>query len=268
MASPSPVRVLSRLMVTPSPPPRQRELIPLTPWDLSMLDGDYISKGLLFAAPPSSWTTFTPPSPTLTCWPSTTPSPASSPPPITVTARAASSAALSPSTATGREGQGDEIVAEGVSIADILAPPGAGDVPRTPATRAARRAAFRSTGGGGVSGGGAHRRGHPGVRGGVAGGAGGVAAKAANGCRRRGGGLVASSPRFDVYGCDFGSGRPLAVRTGRANKFDGDVWLFPRREGGGSVKVEVALAPEDMAALEDDDELWAAVSAGAGTLDR
>ncbi|CAN6381011.1 unnamed protein product [Urochloa humidicola] len=86
-----------------------------------------------------------------------------------------------------------------------------------------------------------------------------------------GGGVVviASSPRFDVYGCDFGWGKPLAVRTGRANKFDGNVWLFPGREGGGSIEVEVAMAPEHMAALEEDDELWAAVSPGVvGTLDR
>ncbi|CAN6319611.1 unnamed protein product [Urochloa humidicola] len=80
-----------------------------------------------------------------------------------------------------------------------------------------------------------------------------------------GGVVIASSPRFDVYGCDFGWGKPLAVRTGRANKFDGNVWLFPGREGGGSIEVEVALAPEHMAALEEDDELWAAVSPGAGT---
>ncbi|CAN6362717.1 unnamed protein product [Urochloa humidicola] len=81
--------------------------------------------------------------------------------------------------------------------------------------------------------------------------------------------VIASSPRFDVYGCDFGWGKPLAVRTGRANKFDGNAWLFPGREGGGSIEVEVAMAPEHMAALEEDDELWAAVSPGVvGTLDR
>ncbi|CAL4994217.1 unnamed protein product [Urochloa decumbens] len=85
---------------------------------------------------------------------------------------------------------------------------------------------------------------------------------------KNGGAVVASSPRFDVYGCDFGWGKPLAVRTGRANKFDGNVWLFPGKEGGGSVEVEVALAPEHMAAFEEDDELWAAVSPAAGRMDR
>ena len=69
--------------------------------------------------------------------------------------------------------------------------------------------------------------------------------------------VMASSPRFDVYGCDFGWGKPLALRTGRANKYDGKVSLFPSRDsGGGDIDVEVALAPEQ------DAEFWAAVSPG------
>ncbi|CAL4916622.1 unnamed protein product [Urochloa decumbens] len=72
--------------------------------------------------------------------------------------------------------------------------------------------------------------------------------------------FVSSSPRFDMYGCDFGWGKPLAARSGKANKYDGKVSLFPGREGGGSIDAEVVLAPEHMAALELDDELWAAVS--------
>ncbi|KAF8756805.1 hypothetical protein HU200_011041 [Digitaria exilis] len=75
--------------------------------------------------------------------------------------------------------------------------------------------------------------------------------------------VMLSSPRFDVYGCDFGWGKPVAVRSGDGNKFDGVVGLFSGREGGGSIEVEVALAPEHMAVLEQDDELWAAVSPGA-----
>ncbi|CAN6191115.1 unnamed protein product [Urochloa humidicola] len=69
----------------------------------------------------------------------------------------------------------------------------------------------------------------------------------------RNGVVIVGSPRFDVYGCDFGWGKPLAVRSGRAAKYDGRVSLFPGREGG--VDAEVALAPEHMAALERDDEL-------------
>jgi hypothetical protein len=72
--------------------------------------------------------------------------------------------------------------------------------------------------------------------------------------------FVSSSPRFDMYGCDFGWGKALAARSGKANKYDGKVSLFPGREGGGSIDAEVVLAPEHMAALELDDEFWAAVS--------
>ncbi|KAF8720506.1 hypothetical protein HU200_023752 [Digitaria exilis] len=72
--------------------------------------------------------------------------------------------------------------------------------------------------------------------------------------------FISSSPRFDMYGCDFGWGKPLAARSGKANKYDGKVSLFPGRGGGGSIDAEVVLAPEHMAALELDDELWAAVS--------
>jgi hypothetical protein len=79
--------------------------------------------------------------------------------------------------------------------------------------------------------------------------------------------VTAHSPRFDVYGCNFGWGKPLAVRSGSANKFDGNVWLFPGREGGGRFEVEVALAPEHMAALEQVNELWGAGLPGARTLD-
>ncbi|KAF8775796.1 hypothetical protein HU200_004182 [Digitaria exilis] len=76
--------------------------------------------------------------------------------------------------------------------------------------------------------------------------------------------VIVHSPRFDVYGCDFGWGKPLAARSGRAAKYDGRVSLFPARDGGsGGVDVEVALAPENMAALELDGVFWAAVTPDA-----
>ncbi|KAJ4824406.1 hypothetical protein Tsubulata_034448 [Turnera subulata] len=65
---------------------------------------------------------------------------------------------------------------------------------------------------------------------------------------------MGSSPRFPMYDNDFGWGRPLAVRSGRANKFDGKISAFPGREGGGSVDLEVVLAPETLAAIEADNE--------------
>lgn len=71
---------------------------------------------------------------------------------------------------------------------------------------------------------------------------------------------MGSSPRFPMYDNDFGWGRPLAVRSGRANKFDGKISAFPGPEGNGSVDLEVVLAPETMAALENDLEFMEYVS--------
>ncbi|XP_022871493.1 uncharacterized acetyltransferase At3g50280-like [Olea europaea var. sylvestris] len=65
---------------------------------------------------------------------------------------------------------------------------------------------------------------------------------------------MGSSPRFPMYENDFGWGRPVAVRSGQANKFDGKISAFPGREGGGSVDFEVILASETMAGLESDPE--------------
>ncbi|KAF8397329.1 hypothetical protein HHK36_016242 [Tetracentron sinense] len=71
---------------------------------------------------------------------------------------------------------------------------------------------------------------------------------------------MGSSPRFPMYDNDFGWGRPLAVRSGRSNKFDGKISAFPGREGGGSVDLEVCLAPETMVGLETDNEFMQYVS--------
>lgn len=65
---------------------------------------------------------------------------------------------------------------------------------------------------------------------------------------------VGSSPRFEVYENDFGWGKPVRVRSGCNNKFDGMVYLYPGQEGGGSVDVEIALLPQTMEMLETDTE--------------
>ncbi|MCL7045720.1 hypothetical protein MKW94_022579 [Papaver nudicaule] len=65
---------------------------------------------------------------------------------------------------------------------------------------------------------------------------------------------MGSSPRFPMYDNDFGWGRPLAVRSGKANKFDGKISAFPGRDGGGSVDLEVCLSPDTMSGLENDTE--------------
>nr|XP_018906383.1 PREDICTED: BAHD acyltransferase DCR-like [Bemisia tabaci] len=71
---------------------------------------------------------------------------------------------------------------------------------------------------------------------------------------------IGSSPRFPIYEADFGWGRPLAVRSGRNNKFDGKVMVNPAREGDGGVVLEVTLASETMTRLEADDEFMQYVS--------
>jgi hypothetical protein len=78
--------------------------------------------------------------------------------------------------------------------------------------------------------------------------------------------MVGSSPRFEMYECDFGWGRPVAARSGKGNKSDGKTSLYPGREGGGSIDAEITLTPEHMAALEEDEEFWAAVTPDAPVL--
>ncbi|KAJ0785733.1 putative transferase [Helianthus annuus] len=70
---------------------------------------------------------------------------------------------------------------------------------------------------------------------------------------------MGSSPRFDMYGNEFGLGKGLAVLSGYANKFDGKVTLYAGREGGGSMDLEVCMLPENMAALESDEEFMSVV---------
>ena len=54
--------------------------------------------------------------------------------------------------------------------------------------------------------------------------------------------ITGSSPRFKVYGNDFGWGRPIAVRSGAGNKFDGRLTVFPWVEEG-SMDFEACLSP-------------------------
>lgn len=65
---------------------------------------------------------------------------------------------------------------------------------------------------------------------------------------------VGSSPRFKVYDVDFGFGRPERVRSGANNKFDGMMYLYPGREAGGSIDVELTLDGEAMKNLEKDEQ--------------
>lgn len=65
---------------------------------------------------------------------------------------------------------------------------------------------------------------------------------------------VGSSPRFQVYGIDFGWGSPESVRSGLNNRFDGMVYLYPGKSGGGSIDVEISLVANAMERLEKDKE--------------
>ncbi|CAO2205527.1 unnamed protein product [Urochloa humidicola] len=69
--------------------------------------------------------------------------------------------------------------------------------------------------------------------------------------------VTGSSPRFDVFGNDFGWGRPVAVRSGAGNKMDEGI------DGGGSMALEVCLSPEALARLVADEEFMEAVSSAA-----
>ncbi|XP_071690512.1 uncharacterized acetyltransferase At3g50280 [Rutidosis leptorrhynchoides] len=71
---------------------------------------------------------------------------------------------------------------------------------------------------------------------------------------------MGSSPRFDMYGNEFGLGKGLAILSGYANKFDGKVTLYEGREGGGSIDLEVCLVPENMALFECDEEFMSLVN--------
>ncbi|CAL5009557.1 unnamed protein product [Urochloa decumbens] len=78
--------------------------------------------------------------------------------------------------------------------------------------------------------------------------------------------VTGSSPRFDVYGNDFGWGKPVAVRSGAGNKMEGKVTVYEGIDGGGSMALEVCLSARALARLVADEEFMAAVSAGGGAV--
>ncbi|WOG99048.1 hypothetical protein DCAR_0418395 [Daucus carota subsp. sativus] len=66
--------------------------------------------------------------------------------------------------------------------------------------------------------------------------------------------MFGSSPRFNMYGNEFGMGKALAVLSGHDNKFDGKGTLYEGHQGGGSIDVDLCLTPHSMMALERDEE--------------
>ncbi|MCI55630.1 putative acetyltransferase, partial [Trifolium medium] len=69
---------------------------------------------------------------------------------------------------------------------------------------------------------------------------------------------VSSSPRFNMYGNEFGMGKAIAVLSGYANKFDGNVSSYQGYEEG-SIDLALTLMPDAMKALESDEEFMNAV---------
>ncbi|KAF5752890.1 hypothetical protein HS088_TW01G00808 [Tripterygium wilfordii] len=70
---------------------------------------------------------------------------------------------------------------------------------------------------------------------------------------------TSSSPRFNVYGNDFGWGKPIAARSGAANKYRGKLTLLPGAEEG-SVDIEASLPLDILEAMGSDMEFMDAVS--------
>ncbi|KAL3845947.1 hypothetical protein ACJIZ3_003350 [Penstemon smallii] len=71
--------------------------------------------------------------------------------------------------------------------------------------------------------------------------------------------FIISSPRHNVYGNDFGWGKPVAVKSGMGLKFDGCISVLPSAEPGG-IDAEVCLSPKTMKAMGDDVEFMEAVT--------
>ncbi|RZC54690.1 hypothetical protein C5167_013551 [Papaver somniferum] len=71
--------------------------------------------------------------------------------------------------------------------------------------------------------------------------------------------LSGGSPRFDMYGNDFGWGKPIAVRSGMANKSDGKISVIPGLVEG-SLCVEACLSPKTLMAMENETEFVNTIS--------
>ncbi|KAJ0985378.1 hypothetical protein J5N97_003734 [Dioscorea zingiberensis] len=68
-----------------------------------------------------------------------------------------------------------------------------------------------------------------------------------------------SSPMFNVYGNDFGWGRPIAVRSGSGSKIDGKVTVYPGPDAG-SMALEICLTHHVLLSLLADEEFLEAVT--------
>ncbi|XP_073121257.1 uncharacterized acetyltransferase At3g50280-like [Henckelia pumila] len=65
--------------------------------------------------------------------------------------------------------------------------------------------------------------------------------------------MLSSSPRFYVYGNEFGWGKDIAVRSGIGSKFDGRITVFAAADSNG-IDVEVYSTKETLEAMANDAE--------------
>ncbi|CAH8335901.1 unnamed protein product [Eruca vesicaria subsp. sativa] len=65
--------------------------------------------------------------------------------------------------------------------------------------------------------------------------------------------IVASSPWFNVYGNDFGWGKPIAVRAGPGNTSDGKLIVYPGIEEG-NIEIQTCLSSNVLEKLSTDPE--------------
>ncbi|OMO58119.1 Transferase [Corchorus olitorius] len=68
-----------------------------------------------------------------------------------------------------------------------------------------------------------------------------------------------NSPRSNVYGNDFGWGKPIAARSGPAYQFDGKIALYCGAEEG-SIDIEACLSPQTLEAMGKDEEFMDSVA--------
>ncbi|KAK5784895.1 hypothetical protein PVK06_039436 [Gossypium arboreum] len=65
--------------------------------------------------------------------------------------------------------------------------------------------------------------------------------------------FTAGSPRFIMYGNDFGWGKPIAIRGGSSSKFDGMLRLLSGAKEG-SIDLEACLSLQTLEAMANDQE--------------
>lgn len=71
--------------------------------------------------------------------------------------------------------------------------------------------------------------------------------------------LTAGSPRFDIYGNDFGWGRPIALGHGAGTRF-GELLIASCGVEEGSIEIKACLSPETFEAMENDEQFMAALT--------